>query len=196
MSDAPVSTPPPGDPAADDLGDDPQPMSLGRRAARILGLLAAVGIAALWAYALWGPTEKTFPGTLSDPTFAEQAQPVCSSTAAALAQLEPAYATRDAGARAEVVEQANRDLAAMLDELEAIAPAAASGEDGRMIQEWLGDWRTYLADRERYVVALADDPGARFYVTEKEGRQVTEPIDFFAARANDMTDCVTPGDLA
>ena len=67
----------------------------------------------------------------------------------------------------------------------------------RMIQEWLGDWRTYLADRERYVVALEADPAARFYVSEKDRRQVTEPIDFFAGRANEgMDNCVTPGDLA
>jgi hypothetical protein len=195
MSDAPVSTPS-GRPHRGEPHDDPQPMSLGRRAARLLGLLAAIGIAALWAYALWGPTEKTFPGTLTDPTFAEQAQPICSATAGRLAELQPAYESRDAGARAEVVAQANTELRSMVEELASIAPSASSGEDGQMVQEWLGDWRTYLDDRERYVEALSDDPDARFYVTEKEGRQVTEPIDFFAGRANDMTDCVTPGDLA
>ena len=176
--------------------EDVEPMSLGRRGARILALLAVMAMAVFWAYALWGPTEKTFPGTLVDPSFATRANALCTTTASQLAVLAPAYETRDAGARAEVVEQANVHLAEMLQELSAIAPTAESGNDGRMIQEWLGDWRTYLADRERYVAALQGDAGARFYVSEKDNRQITEPIDFFAGRANDMPNCVTPGDLA
>jgi len=151
---------------------------------------------ALWGYALWGPTERTFPGALADPAFATQAEAICTVTASQLAALEPAYETRDSGARAEVLEEANGDLAAMLAQLTEIAPSADSGNDGRMIQAWLADWRTFLGDRERYVVALQADAGARFYVSEKDGRQITEPIDFFAERANDMPNCVTPGDVA
>lgn len=200
MSDAPAqpagatggTAPGPGD-----LPDDAEPLSLGRRAARIVGVVVALGIAVLWAYALWGPTEKSFPGTLSDTAFVTRAQEICTVTAGELAALEPAYRSRDAGARAEVIAEANVALAGMLDQLDAVAPSADSGNDGRMIQEWLADWRTYLADRERYVGELADDPEARFYVSEKDNRQVTEPIDFFAGRANeDMDNCVTPGDLA
>lgn len=197
MSDAPVSPVGPGGADPTSADDDAEPMSMGRRAGRILAVLVALSIAGLWAYALWGPTEKTFPGTLADPTFAEQAQEICTATAAQLAELEPAYASRDASARADVIARANDDLAAMIVRLEAIAPSAESGNDGRMIQEWLADWRTYLGDRQRYVAALASDPEARFYVSEKDRRQVTEPIDFFAGRANEqMTNCVTPGDLA
>jgi hypothetical protein len=197
MSDAPVSSSGPTGADPQGIDEDAEPMSFGRRASRILALVVALAVAVLWIYALWGPTEKTFPGTLSDPTFAEQAQPVCTAAAARLADLAPAYQSREASARADVIAEANGELGIMLDQLDQIAPAADSGEDGRMIQEWLGDWRTYLADRERYVVALEADPNARFYVSEKDRRQVTEPIDFFAGRANEaMDNCVTPGDLA
>ena len=83
----------------------------------------------------------------------------------------------------------------MLADLRANAPAATSGNDGRMIDEWLTDWNTYMGDRERYVTALEADSTARFYVTEKtKGQQITKPIDFFATY-NDMPNCVTPGDL-
>ncbi|HEY6531333.1 MAG TPA: hypothetical protein VIY72_03460 [Acidimicrobiales bacterium] len=194
MADVPVS--PSGQPGGADHVEDAEPLSLGRRGGRILALVAIVAMAAFWAYALWGPTEKTFPGTLADPAWATEANAVCTTAANRLAELAPAYETRDAGARAEVIETANGYLAEMLVGLSAIAPAADSGNDGRMIQEWLGDWRTYLADRELYVVALQEDAGARFYVSEKDNRQVTEPVDFFAGRANDMPNCVTPGDLA
>lgn len=170
-------------------------MSFGRRGARILALLVAVAMIALWGYALFGPTDKTFPGKLADPTFAGQAEPICTVAAGQLAVLQPAYATQEPGARADVLEQANQYLASMLTGLSAVAPAADSGNDGRMIQEWLGDWRTYLGDRERYVVALQDDASARFYVSAKDGRQITQPIDFFAGKANEMPNCVTPTDL-
>jgi hypothetical protein len=194
MSDAPAT--PAGAPGGADEVEDAEPMSFGRRGARILALVAVVAMAAFWAYALWGPTERTFPGKLTDPTFATEANAICTTTANALGELAPAYETRDADVRAEVIQQANLYLDEMLDRLDQIAPAADSGNDGRMIQEWLGDWRTYLADRDAYVEALQDDAGARFYVSEKDNRQVTEPIDFFAGRANDMPNCVTPGDLA
>lgn len=191
MSDAPVTAS--GVPGE---VDDAEPTSLGRRGARILALVAVVAMAVLWSYALWGPAERTFPGKLDDASFATKANAVCTTAANQLAELAPAYETRDAGARAEVVAQANGHLATMLVQLSAIAPAAESGNDGRMIQEWLTDWRTYLKDREIYVAALQEDAGARFYVSEKDNRQVTEPIDFFAGRANDMPNCVTPGDIA
>ena len=185
----------PGGPGPVDPGSDAEPLSPGRLTARILAVLVAVAIGALWIYALWGPTKREPPGLLSDPTFAIQAQQVCTETATVISALPPAYESPDAGARAEVVALTNAELVTMLGRLVAIAPPASAGNDGRMIQEWLGDWSTYLNDRQRYVEALASDPGARFYVTEKESRQITEPIDFFATH-NEMRNCVTPGDLA
>jgi hypothetical protein len=195
MSDAPVSPSGPSGPEPSGIGDDAEPMSFGRRSGRILAIVVGVAIAAMWAYALWGPTERNPPGLLSDTNYATQFQSVCSETAAQIAGLPPAYSTRDAGARSEVIAEANGYLDAMLVRLSAIAPPADSGEDGRMIQEWLGDWRTYVGNRQAYVLALADDPNARLLVAEKDRRQVTEPIDFFA-KYNEMENCMTPGDLA
>ncbi len=195
MTDRPAS---PSGPAGVEPGpdtDDAEPMSLGRRSARILALVVAVGIAALWAYALWGPTEKDPPGLVQDKAWAANAQGICTDAAAELNALPAAYETDTNTARAEVIEEANGSLATMVARLRQTAPAADSGEDGRMIQEWLGDWQTYLGDREAYVVALDENPKARFLVAEKDKRQITEPIDFFA-KYNEMENCMTPGDLA
>lgn len=175
--------------------DELEPMSFGRRTARVLAVLVMLCIAALWAYTLWGPTKKTPPGVLADSSFAVSAQEICTRAAATLDALPPAYSAADAADRAGVIARANTALTEMLDQLHAIAPPAASGNDGRMIDEWLTDWGTYMSDRQRYVTALNDDPTARFYVTEKtKGQQITKPIDFFATY-NDMPNCVTPGDL-
>jgi len=175
--------------------EDGEPMSFGRRTSRILAAGVMVCIAALWVYTLWGPTKKTAPGLLADPSWAAAAQVTCTRAAAAIEALPPAYSAPDAPARAEVIATASRALRVMLDDLEASAPAAGLSNDGRMINEWLVDWTTYMGDRDRYVEALEGDPDARFYVTEKvEGQQITKPIDFFATH-NDMPNCVTPGDL-
>lgn len=195
MSDAPISSSGPARPEQESAADDAEPMSMGRRAGRFLAIVVAVSIAALWAYTLWGPTKKDPPGLLADKTYATQFQSICTDAAGQIGALPPAYATREAGARAEVVAEANGYLDTMLVRLRQIAPAADSGNDGRMIQEWLGDWETYLGDRQKYVVALEDDPKARLLVSEKDKRQITEPIDFFA-KYNEMENCMTPGDLA
>jgi hypothetical protein len=179
----------------DRLVEDAQPMSFGRRTARVLAVVVMLCIAVLWAYTLWGPTKKTPPGQLADPTWAVAAQATCTRAAAIIDALPPAFTATDAGARAEVIAQANDALRSMLAALDASAPPAGASNDGRMIGEWLADWRTYLGDRERYVDALDANPDARFYVTEKvKGQQITKPIDFFATY-NDMPNCVTPGDL-
>jgi hypothetical protein len=195
MPDAPASPSGASRPGPAGIVDDAEPMSFGRRSGRILALVVAVAIAGLWAYALWGPTKKDPPGLLSDTTYATQFESICTDTAAQIAALPPAYATREAGARAEVIEEANGYLDTMILRLRQVAPTAEVGDDGRMIQEWLGDWQTYLGDRQNYVAALADDPQARFLVSEKDKRQITEPIDFFA-KYNEMENCMTPGDLA
>lgn len=177
------------------VDDDVAPLSVGRRLTRILAVVVAVFIAGMWAYALWGPVQRVSQGKFDSTAFPEAAQPICAESLAVIDALPPAYETRDSGARADVVEAANRELAVMLDRLEAVAPSPDDGEDGRMINEWLADWRTFLDDRERYVEALASDPDARLLVTEKESRQITEPIDYLS-EVNDMPACATPGDLA
>jgi hypothetical protein len=197
MSDTPPAAPSPGVGAPGSPGpelEDAEPLSVGRRLSRVLAVVVAVGIAGLWAYALWGPVQRTPQGRLDTATFPGVAEPICAEALAAIDALPPAYESRDAAVRADVVDDANDALAVMLDRLEAVAPPTTD-DDGRMIDEWLGDWRTFLGDRERYVEALAADPAARLLVSEKDRRQVTEPIDYFAT-VNDMPACATPGDLA
>lgn len=173
--------------------EDVEPMSFGRRTARVLALLAVLLVIGLWGYALFWPHDTTPPGRLSDPAFGEAAQSICASTAADLATLPRAYATPDPAERAAVVERSDVMLNTMLDRLQAIAPPVDT-TDGTWTSEWVADWRTYVGDREAYAARLRTDPTTRFYVTIKEKRQISEPIDFFAT-ANTMPDCVTPDDI-
>ena len=179
----------------DETDDDLEPMSFRRRTARLLAVLIVVLIIGMWGYALFGPTPHRAPGVLSDRSFPTAAQPICAEAAAVIASQPPAYATSDPVKRSAAISAGDEALAAMLDRLAVIAPAPGSSKDADMIAEWLGDWRTYLGDRQRYADALLTDPKARLYVSIKERRQISEPIDFFA-NINHMLECSTPTDVS
>jgi len=180
------------DAAAPSPTEDREPLSFGARTARVLALVAVLVIAFLWGWALFFPPSKTAPGTLDDRTFPDAAEQICTNAAAKLAALPKAFETTDARARADVIVNSNVILTGMIDELDAL-PSPDDTHDATNIDEWLGDWRTYIGDRANYATALENDPQARFYVTQKDRRQVTEPIDFFAT-FNEMYNCVTPDD--
>ena len=173
--------------------DEVEPLSFGRRTARLLAIVAVVLVAGMWSYALFWPHDTTPPGRLSEPTWSEAAQQVCAATAAQLATLPAAHLTPTPAERADTVARSDALLTSMLDSIDALPPPS-DPTDARMVTEWRGDWRTYVADREAYAERLRTDPTTRFYVTIKDRRQVSEPIDFFA-NANRMTDCVTPDDI-
>ena len=161
---------------------------------RVLVVIVVVALLAMWGYVLYlafGPGRQPPPDRLADPTFGQQAQAVCEVALADVAALPPAVQDESAAERAEIVAHANARFAAMIDEIEPLAPR---GEDGEIVAEWIADWRTYLGDREAYADALRTDPEARLYVTAKDTEQVTEYIDAFAAD-NRMPACGTPIDV-
>jgi hypothetical protein len=157
----------------------------------VAAIAILLGIALLWIFAFAQDARRP-PGLLDEPAFAERAQEICLATGVALAQLPPAFEAASAAERAEMIDQADEQLTAMVGELGAIAPDTE--RDGDMVDEWLDDWTVYLGDRADYATRLRTDEGARFYVSEKNGDQVTEPIDRFA-QVNRMEACATPQDL-
>ena len=157
--------------------------------------VVVVLLVAMWAGIFLGFFDKTAPGTLDDSTFSKQAEPVCAATKAQLDALPKAFQSPDNVARAAVVTQTNVLLRAMVAQLTTFAPA--QDRDGRMTQEWLGDWSTYIGDREDYASRLSTDPTARFYESTKSSatEQISKPVDRFAY-VNDMDSCDTPQDMS
>jgi hypothetical protein len=160
-------------------------------AGRIAVVVVVLGIALLWLYALTRQPQQP-PDLLDDPAIGEQAQLLCGETVVAIDDLPRAFESDSATDRAEVINRANVELELMLDRLGAIP--VGSERDSRMMGEWLADWATYVDDRDDYAIRLRSDSQARFYVTEKEGRQITHPIDRFAT-VNRMDACATPDDV-
>lgn len=164
------------------------------RPSRVAIVVLVAAMVGMWGYVLYlafGPGRQPPPDRLDDPAFAAAAQQRCDAALDDVAALPAATESATAADRAEVVEQANGVFAAMLDDLEDLAPG---GEDGDLVREWLADWRTYLADREAYAHAVREDPEAQLLVSAKDREQITEYLDAFAAD-NRMTACATPLDV-
>jgi hypothetical protein len=180
--------------AAAPAGDPPRPprrVTVGR----VVVVVLVAGMLAMWgyvAYLAFGPGRADPPDRVDDPAFAVAAEARCRQALADVAQLPPASATPEPAPRAEVLEAANATFAAMLDDLDLLVPA---GDDGRIVELWLEDWRTYLGDREDYAARLRTEGDTRLYVTEGPGgRHITTQIDHFA-EDNDIPACSTPLDV-
>lgn len=165
---------------------------------RTLAVVAAVAVLGMWAYVLVyhlsGRWREDTPGLIADPAFAEQAEEVCATALAEVDQLPPAFSAASAAERADTLRASNLVLGDMLTDLEALAPLA--GQDQPVVDEWLADWRTYVADRASFADRLTDDPEARFYVTQRETdqRQITVAIDRLA-KVNGMESCMSLNDV-
>lgn len=170
-----------------------------RRLPRALIVVAVLLMLSMWGYVLYlafGPGRQPPLDRLDDPAFAQAGEARCAEAEAAVDALPGAGAAPDAADRADVIDRANAEYAAMLDDLEAELPLAPAGDQREHAAEWLADWRIYLADRAEFADALRADPEARLLVSEKPGqtRQVTGWIDEFAL-ANKMDSCATPADV-
>ena len=185
----------PGSGRAHEPASGPERRTLWDRSWRLLLALGCLLFVAMWAGIFLGLFDRTAPGTMSDHSFSQAAQPICQATKDQLAALPKAFETTDHVARADVVDHTNIDLRAMIAQLRAIAPTA--DRDGRMAQEWLDDWSTYIGNREDYATRLRADASARFYETPKSSssEQISQPIDRFAY-VNKMYACDTPADMA
>ncbi|MGH9229645.1 MAG: hypothetical protein ACRD07_13145 [Acidimicrobiales bacterium] len=178
-------------------GDRPSP-GRSSRLGRTLVLVVVCALVSMWGYVLFlafGPGRQPPIDRLDDPAFAEAAEERCAATLEDVDRLPVASASHTAAERADVLTRANGVYAAMLDDLDDLETLAPAGDQRRRANEWLGDWRTYLGDREAYADALRTDPDARFLVSPKpgEGRQITGWIDEFA-KANRMPSCASPTD--
>jgi hypothetical protein len=170
----------------------------GSRVGRAVVLVVICALVSMWGYVLYlafGPGRQPPIDRLDDPAFAEAAEERCATTLEEVDRLPVASASHTATERADVLARANGAYAAMLDDLDDLETLAPAGDQRQRANEWLGDWRTYLGDREKYAEALRTNPDARLLVSAKpgEGQQITGWIDEFAT-ANRMPSCVSPTD--
>jgi hypothetical protein len=145
-----------------------------------------------WAYAFSGLAKERPPDKLHDPAFAQGAEPRCMVTKDQLARLPLANTARTPAERADTIDVANADLAAMIVDLRRIPTTNAA--DAKLVASWLADWESLLRSRLQYAQDVRTNPRARFYVEERKAQAITEPMDNLAA-VNHMASCSTPDDV-
>lgn len=159
-----------------------------------------------WAFSPWARSEN--PGRLDDRSFAAWADERCAQARATIDALPTARQAQSHAERAEQVDQGTAVVESLVKDLDVFAEASLSTTtdgngppDAALVEAWLDDWDTYIADRSAHARKLraadADTPDRelRFLLVDMtEGSTYTERMDGFA-RLNDMDACQVPGDV-
>lgn len=178
-------------------GHDEDPDAPSRsRVALVATLVAVAVLLGGWVYVLFLYDPGLMIDELADRTFPTQAEQVCATAKAELEELPRAELAASASERADVVNRSNVILARMITDLRPLVPTEPQRES-EAVTEWLGDWDTYLGNRERYVDNLRIDDDARFLESTKgsDTKGITRAINGFA-QVNRMDSCTTPADLS
>jgi hypothetical protein len=155
-------------------------------------VVAVIAIIAMWVYILGPWRDRKVPTTLEDLTYAERVEPICAASQARIEELPPAATATSPQQRAEVLDEANEIVAALVDDLREIEPLVA--EDQQYVDQWMADWTSYLASRREYARILASGRDDRFRVEAEGGHPITQRMDGFAD-LNDMPSCFVPLDV-
>jgi hypothetical protein len=170
--------------------DAPAATDPGRiRVGRIAIVITVLALALMWIYVFSRGAGDDAPDQLDDPSFAVAAEEICSGTRDQLERLPGVTEESPPEELADVVDDANEALRAMVDELATVAPDA--DRDRRLVTLWLEDWDVYLGDREEWAAEVRVCDVGVFTETDRGGAPISETIDTFAA-VNDMPSCEAP----
>ncbi len=171
-----------------------EPLGLPGKLLRTLGVITALVLVLFWIWIFAGGPKKVNPDRLDDRAYVTRIEPRCRQLLTDLKTLTPAEKSSTANSRADVLDQANVMVAAMVADLETGTPTGEA--DAARLKGWFTDWHAYLADREDFATRLRTDPNAQFLVSENKVLRdsVDKTIEIFAD-VNDMASCATPGDV-
>jgi len=180
---------------------------------RYLGVSAFLLMALFWVWVFWRgtigiphPDELDLPKSESAADvaaatpdqqaalrFIQEADAVCATAQADIAELPFAAGVEDFAERADILDAATERLDAMVNALDGVAKPTAA-EEGVNAGKWIVDYNQFLEDRRTYANVLRSGEDPPFEISARDGRRVTDYIVNFA-EVNNMYNCVPPGDL-
>ncbi|MCB1031129.1 MAG: hypothetical protein KDA95_07305 [Acidimicrobiales bacterium] len=179
-------------PEDQDLPDDSGPLAFRWSVGRALAVLTMLVIVGFWAWIFSGAPARKNPDFL-DRAYAEKLGAQCQAMVDNIATLPSGLTITDATERADVLDQANEMIAEFIEEVRQGAPS--TGNDAKSITGWLGDWETYLANREDYANRLREDPSARLLLDASPLGDAVDRTILVFAEINHLDACQTPGDI-
>ena len=163
----------------------------GRRLGLSIGIAVVVLFAVFWIGAtIWFFGDEN-PDRLQDREWVADAEVRCAEARDELDRLPAARDAVDLADRADQIEASSAVLADMTADLAASTPG---GDDGDLLELWLGSWETYLDDRLAHAEALRAGEDRQFRVSVERGEGVDALLDAFADR-NRMPSCGDPLDI-
>ena len=172
--------------------DDERYWTFGRIAATAIAASLVVFWLSIWGYALLSDEIDQNPDELKDQTYVARADAACLAAKQQIDALGSPLKVNSPDERADLLEKSNPLVAALVRQLNVIE--VDNQPDRVLIDDWIVDWESYVADRERHVDRLRTEGDVRFLVTRVGASHVTVRIDGFA-RVNDMNNCEIPLDL-
>jgi len=174
----------------------------GRRTTRqrLLRTVAFIGLAcfvAFWTWALFFASKEPI-NRIGDSVWTDRAQGICVAANAERLELADFREMRDATPelvreRASIVDAATDVLERMIDDLVAVSPTGAKGQD--LVPQWVADYRSYIESRRVLADALrATGENTAFFEPESGGIPISEKLETFAGD-NRMPACAPPRDL-
>lgn len=162
----------------------------------VLGTVS-LGIAVFWIWALFFPPKQSV-AKVSDPSWAERSAAICENANVQRNELADSRRIEDAGPgalaeRADLIDRATGIVVEMIDEIAAIRLEVV--EDRRLVDTWIGYYRTLMEDRREYTAVLRSGDNPPFPESVIDGSPISEYINDFTV-ANRIRPCSAPADLA
>jgi hypothetical protein len=160
-------------------------------------LLAVVGLAAFWVWALFFASKEAV-NKIGDREWAQRAERICAAAQAERGELvdERRLDTDDPqmlAERAAIVDEATDIVETMLDDVVAVPPDDEKGQ--ALVPQWEADYRTYLVNRREFTDRLRAGENEPFTEAAVDGIPISEKLEQFAGD-NEMPSCAPPRDLA
>jgi hypothetical protein len=161
----------------------------------VLGVVIVL-FAAFWIWALFFASKESM-NKIGDSAWQARAEQICTNAEAErlqLVDLRRVDANDKAmlAERADIVDKATDIVQRMLDDVVAVAPRDAKGQ--QLVPQWERDYRIYIQDRRDFAATLREGRNDPFAETAVDGIPITEKLSTFAGD-NHMANCSPPIDL-
>lgn len=155
-----------------------------------------VVFATFWIWALFFASKESI-NKIGDATWQERGQQICAAAKVERLQLEDLRRVDPndkamLAERGDVVDRATDIVERMLDDVVAVTPADAKGQE--LVPRWEHDYRTYIGNRRQFAADLRAGKNEPFAETAVDGIPISEKLTTFA-QDNHMPDCAPPVDL-
>ena len=158
---------------------------------RVVIVVAVVGLAAFWVYALFFASKEAI-NKIGDREWAARAESICE---AAQSRTRTSSSTSGSSMRRirrclpsvpTIVDQATDIVETMLDDVVAVTPSDDKGM--AIVPQWEADYRTYLENRRAFTDRLRAGENEPFTETAVDGIPISEKLEQFAGD-NEMPSC-------